>query len=648
MVESVSRPVSSSGVAGLITSWPKHSSLDKVEATSPTSPTRTAGVLPWGDAGPSSQKARVHANSPLHASQISCLPGADARRDPAVIDEAVPEPVAKDSPKPALPVNAFKTGAPNASFRAGTATPTHGPQVGPDKDKGMQASDVSESFDKAVGLGSRKQRVVPPGKTDGLVTCLTAWDSKTPASKRSGARSPGPQDHEARSRAARSPYVAQRDPPKVAYPVRSSSPNSMHTLHAPDDVPLAPFLHDRDTFPKSRRPRCAQEEKHITTHQAFRCDPEYYARSTSPHSRSFHYTNNHGDTKSNGATTPSCLQGKAGLLLGSTRRVRSPGTNELEDKNRSEEHTGFLFCCSRDEPTDESDQRGFRFSLPAGPKDAAFNVFQWSQRKRPLAIPGETSPQDVSPAPSPDSFEAASEPAAPSKPSVPAAGVASPRYDQQRQGVLPRSADDTVFRAETKIGMRKLGIHSRSSGCETPPSAPRDMIHHLASGLGPTSPSTSLCWHSFLGERRRKSPGASPFASPSASPFASPLHSPRGEDGPMPAGLANQHLRRGFGVGTFENERAGTLPSWSAVATFSDGFGEIGEGVVSNSPVPRWNDGPVLPKEERDAAVQMHRHASPLRLGNPVALPKSLDARIRRKENNMRKADASSKGRWNR
>lgn len=620
------RPSNSDGVSGCITAWADNSS--PMRGVSPSrldgklspdaSPRATSPRRLDGESGAMSKK-EFFGKSPLPYSDSSGMKSCLSRsgdRSPDRFMQAKGRPI---SVAPAIPTDNLQ------ECDAGSASsPNPGPQVG--LDKGLNAEDHIQCWEKASGIGSRKQRVTAPGTSDGLLDILSSWVTNVPVSSdghlgrsprtvakvptakgRQRSQSPGRQEQPER------PFHSLKSPGNTSPRAHQAGiPNVQHAVHCPDNVvigqPLPAWFNQRSTFPRqhARARRPADEWHDIDTHQAVRCDKEYYRRSSSP-------------PIGKNATIDHHVQG-----VTSTKKATSPRATQLEED-------GFLKEMAPSESCDAS-SRGARFSFSSGPAEADFNAYRHTCQKRRLPVPGE-SPAEEAPAAEQLAQSGSNLARAPS-PQARAAGISSPVPDGKRNGVSPRTGrEDDIYTTKTmqacKVGPRRFVPRFQSSPGSTAPShgsrGPVD-FRDLAKGLSP-EPSL-LCWEQFLGDRRRKS--LSPRASPGSSPWGSPTNSPRGSGTPA----RNESNLPGM-----------ELPSWNAEVSPSDGG--IAEGVETKSKVPRWGaDGPMLSAEERSAAVKLHRPETSCSLRSPVIVPNSIESKYRSREMTKTKVQANSKARW--
>lgn len=443
-------------------------------------------------------------------------------------------------------------------------------------------------------LGSRRQRSQSPSSSNNVAACF-CWNDK-PVSVNQN--SPRVLPREPRSSRAASPRLRSQSPSR-AENVLPLAPN-----FGQDNVPLPPYFHQRalNPAPSPRlrgRPHRQEEEFDVDAYRSVRCKPEFSQRTPAPFGK-------------DGSGYHDCNQfaflGKDGKPLGNTRRVRSNSPPQLQEE-------GFLSSVAHD-----SDPGPAPLFMTRGPRGSDFRTIVGHTARRHCSIPGESQTQPNNQESLLDISDSLAPPTSPRDQSkvdeVRAAGKMSPRYERNH-GLVPRSAEDDVFRAESKLGSRRHGYGSQAStNAPTPSNGSRD----LGKGLSPED--TQLCIEAFLGERRRKAHG-SPWASPGSSPFGSPPASPRQLSPP----------------GT--PPRGGASLSWDAIAPVDDGV--VGEMVTHDSVLPTWS--PRTTSNCRTAAVTMHRSGSPVSVGTPVVATKGIEEKFRGREIMLRKQGAS-KTRW--
>lgn len=481
----------------------------------------------------------------------------------------------------------------------------------------LSTSAEQGGWDKDL-LGSRKQRLPSPGGSGTLATCLSGGE-KVPPRKAcisdQRAKSPRLERHEVFA-ASTSASAERPASPPCREPCRKGGRASPHhALHAADQVPLPPFTDQKLPHARLARPHRPDEEYDIDAYRTIRCSPQYYARSSSPgrNGQQIALTN-----VANGFRFVS--QGSfswSGLHMGEKDHVPASALPQLEEQ-------GFLTEKQAGEVSGVESPRVSSQSYLGGPQNFPRNGWlEVAPERRHVPVPGAPPTEKTMDGNSLSELALDDD----SSSHVPAAGVASPCYERGH-GVIPRSAEDGVFRTESKLGSRRVGFGSQTStsgGC-TPSSASRD----LAKGLSPER--TLLCLEAFLGGRKRRS--GSPWASPGSSPWASPLNSPRNAGTPPHPGGRDP---RGTAGAT------SALPSWSAVAAFPDAS-VVPEG-VEHIPVPTWNERPTA--EKLAAAVTLNRPGSPVSVATPVVGSAAIESKYRGRQINAQKvAQSTSKGRW--
>lgn len=441
-------------------------------------------------------------------------------------------------------------------------------------------------------LGSRRQRCQSSGSPGNVASCLAWKDDFSSAVAR--ATAPRAPPKELASRRATSPSMRSQSPPKRETPL----PNP--TNFGQDNVPLPPYCDQRATNPAPSpqlrgRAHRREEEFDVDAYRSVRCQAELSQRTPAPIGK---------DESGQHDCNKFVFFGKEGKALGNVRRVRSSSPAQLHEE-------GFL--SSRAQESAAGHEQLF---VTTGPRAANFRAIVGAPCRRRGSIPGE-APSQLEPSDMLDSSQFSPRDVA-SIEEAPAAGRMSPRYERS-YGLIPRSPEDDVFRAESKQGSRRHGYGSQAStNAPTPSNGSRD----LGKGLSPED--TQLCIEAFLGERRRKAHG-SPWASPGSSPWASPPASPRQLSPP----------------GTPTRGGGATL-SWNAIAP-DDG---IVVDMVGREPLlPTWS--PRTTSSCRNAAVTMHRAGSPVSVGTPVVADKKIEEKFRGREMMYRRQGASNaKTRW--